>query len=183
MLFNYFHSPAEAAQREQPADSAAHSGKALQAPAVIAVRRPEIAPRPAQANTADTDEAKSDGKNAPELLPEQVQASIEKKYAQQSETTRRDPGTEETLRKSITTQLPEGSKLLNVECHETICRLEIEHAERNRVPDIMHDLTLGLKAVWQGPTFNIEVSTNAEGGCVTKSFFGHPGSLLDAPVL
>lgn len=183
VLFNYFHPPAEPARTEQPEDSAAHSGKAFQAPAVLAVRRAEVAPRPAGVSTADTEETKPEAKNNPELLSEQVQESVEKKFAQQSNATRRDSGTEETLQKSMTTQLPEGSKLLDVECHGTICRLEIEHADRSKVPDVMRDLALGPKAVWQGPTYNIEVSTNTEGGCVTKSFFGQPGSLFDAPAL
>ncbi len=81
------------------------------------------------------------------------------------------------IQKNIGAQLPEKSKLLRVECRETLCRVDMEFADLDALRKGLNGMLLSRVPVWDGPTLNYVLSTSADGKCVSRSFFGQLGSL------
>ena len=121
---------------------------------------------------------RSEADPAPAAMTEaQMNETAERRFDKQTYDAGWARDAQDRLQKKIGAQLPEKSKLLRVECRETLCRVDMEFADQDALRNGLNGLLLGRVVVWDGPVLNYVLSTSADGTCVSRSFFGRPGSL------
>jgi len=112
--------------------------------------------------------------------PEELSAHVESVFLREA----RDPHWTLQVRRSLEEQLvalPEGGATLHsLECHASLCRLELLHPNEEQYQRFMLQALHG-QSLWKGATLTTLKENVASGGRVTVSYLTREGDPLPAP--
>ena len=81
--------------------------------------------------------------------------------------------------RQIVRAMPTGSKLLALECRQSLCRVEVSHSDLASHQKFMHEAFFRAGGEWEGPTMSTLADRSGRTGVVTISFLARPGASVD----
>ncbi|MCY1074122.1 hypothetical protein [Archangium lansingense] len=143
-----------------------------------------LAAAEAQAPTASTEKAAPasppDVALAPEApTPREISDHVEEVFYQEPSDPQWEASAVQGLRDRLTTLLPEKAQVRSLECHSSLCRLELSFSEEEQLQRFMSGQTQG-EGLWKGASMTFrEENTGAE--VVAVSYLVREGHSLPFP--